>query len=104
MVTNNVVEEIKAQLVKAYNPQEIYLYGLTTQQDDQDDVDILVVLEEAHQSKYVLMVQGHKALCNLDVGKNIFVYTKSEFEQELQSRGTLGFKIKNQGLKIYAKA
>ena len=103
MVTKNIVEEIKKQLIKAYNPQEIYLYDPTSQENDQD-VDILVVLEAVNQPRHQLMVQGHKALFNLEVGKNIFVYTQNEFDQESKNRTTLSFKIKHQGQKIYAKA
>lgn len=102
-LNQKTIDEIKNRLVATYNPCEIYL--LEPQQSDQNiDIDILVVVEQAGlQQRYALMAEGHKALIGIKVPKNILVYTKQEFEDYSNDVSTLSYSIKHYGKLIYAK-
>ncbi len=106
MIDPKIIEEAKNRLVKVYDPLAIYLFGSYAwgTPDEDSDLDFLVVVDKTDEKRHGMLVKGHRALIDLDVSKDIIVYTKDEFDQRAEDITTLGYKIKRSGRKIYAKA
>ena len=68
------------------------------------DLDLLIVIDKSDEKSYTRPVAGHKVLADLDISKDIIVYTQEEFEELSHKKSTLAFKIKKEGNKIYARA
>ncbi len=106
MINNKILEEVKTKLISTYNPLEIYVFGSYAwgKPDEESDLDLLVVVDDYTKSRHDMLVDGHRALMNLDIGKDILIFTKDEFDQYSQDVTKFCYKIKNKGLLIYAKA
>lgn len=106
MVDSKMIEEVKKRLVKTYNPLAIYIFGSYAwgTPNEESDLDLVVVVDKLDQDKYKTLVNGHKALMDLDLSKDILVFTKEEFEQRAQDKTTLCFVIKRKGKQLYPRA
>jgi len=97
------IDEIKNLLVKAYNPHEIYLLG--PYRANTLTISIVIILDNAKlRERFNLMIKGQDALIDINVPKNILVYTPEEFEEYSQDASTLSYLIKKYGQCIYAHA
>jgi uncharacterized protein len=106
MIDIQTIEEVKKRLVKAYNPLEIYLFGsyVWGHPDEDSDLDVLVIIEKYDKDHYHTLVDGHRALMDMDLAKDILVVSKEEFVQYSADIKKLYYKIKHEGKKIYARA
>ena len=106
MIKNQIIEEVKSRLIETYDPLEIYIFGSYAwgTPDEESDLDLLIVIDETDQNRYKLLTKGHRVLIDLDISKDILIYTKNEFEERAENLSTLGYQIKHKGKKIYAKA
>jgi uncharacterized protein len=108
MITQNVIEEIKKRLVKTFDPVEIYLFGSYAwgTPDDESDLDLLIIVDSCEpKERYNAMAQGHKALLDIkNLGKDIIVLTKKEFDDLSNDKTRVFYVIKHKGKKIYARA
>lgn len=106
MIEDKVIEEVKKRLVKTYNPLEIYIFGSYAWgcPDEESDLDLLIVIEKYNKDRHSTLVDGHRALFNVGIPKDILVYSKDEFDQFSNDVTRLCYKIKHKGRKIYANA
>lgn len=106
MIDQKTIDEIKERLVNLYDPIAIYLFGSYAwgHPDEESDLDLLVVLERYNKNRHQTLVEGHKALMDLDVCKDIIVYSKEEFATCSQDQTSLCNKIVKQGKQIYGEA
>lgn len=106
MIEKSIINEVTKRLVKVYNPVAIYIFGSYSwgTPTPDSDLDLLVIVDTSDEKSYTRPVAGHKVLANLDISKDIIVYTQEEFEELSRNKSTLAFKIKKEGSKIYARA
>ncbi len=106
MVDVQTLEKVKQRLIKAYNPLEIYLFGSYARgcPDEDSDLDLLIVIEAYDTDRYHALVKGHRALMDMDVSKDLFVFSREEFDRDADDVTTFCYKVKHKGKKIYAKA
>lgn len=106
MINRNLIEEVTQKLVPVYDPLVIYVFGSYAwgTPDDESDLDLLVVVEKYKKSRHETLVDGHRALSNLMVPKDILVFTKEEFDRYSADITRLCYKVKHKGKIIYAKA
>jgi hypothetical protein len=64
----------------------------------------VIVVDDSQQKSYQRPLAGYDALFGMNIAKDIIVYTKAEFEAAAHNITTLGFKIKNNGKLLYARA
>lgn len=106
MIEKSIITEVTKRLIKVYNPIAIYIFGSYSWgiPTPDSDLDLLIIVDKSDEKSYSRPVAGHKALSDLDISKDIIVYTQEEFEKFSQKKSTLAFKIKKEGNKIYARA
>ena len=106
MINPETIEDIKKRLVATYQPLEIYLFGsyawgTTT---NESDIDLLVVVESSDEKPHKRGKKASYALWDLQVPKDLLVYTKKEFLGRVNDVGTLCYKIKTEGKLLYARS
>lgn len=106
MINQELIDQVKQRLVQTYNPLEIYIFGSYAWgcPDQESDLDVLVVLEKYDRNRHTMLVQGHKALVDLDISKDILLLDKQEFDNYSADHRRIYYKIKLKGKKIYARA
>lgn len=103
MKTQDVILEATRRLVKAYDPLEIYVFGPYAWgvPDEESDLELAVIVDAAIENVYKRQVAGHRVLADLEVSKDIIVYTKHEFEEAKIHPSSLANKIESRGLRVY---
>lgn len=106
MITQNIIDEVKKLLISTYDPIEIYLFGSYAwgRPHKQSDLDLCIIIDDYKKDRHQTLVDGYRALFDLDIAKDILVYSKKEFEAFSNDRTKFCHKIKNEGTLIYAKA
>lgn len=106
MITSQIIDEIKNRLVNTYNPSAIYLFGSYArgEQTENSDLDFAIIVENYASDRHSMLVDGYRALFGLKVAKDLFLYSCEEFDYYSKQKTSLGFKIKHEGKKIYAKS
>jgi hypothetical protein len=107
MISQQTIDQVKECIVKEFDPIQIYIYGplvISNLEESEGTLDILVVVEKEEDSRYKMLVRGHHVLGDLDVAKDISIYTKDEFERSSQSVTGTAYSVKRKGKLIYAKA
>jgi predicted nucleotidyltransferase len=108
MIGQDTIDAIKNKLINFYNPVEIYLFGsyVWGKPDAESDLDLLIIVDSCMpQDRYKAMAEGHRALLDFrNVGKDILVLTKKEFDTISDDKTRMFYKIKREGKKIYARA
>ncbi len=106
LINSEILEEIKKRLVEVYNPETIYLFGshVWGSPGNKSDLDLAVIIKNTNESPYLRSQKGTMALWNIDLPVDLMVYTMEEFDDKVQYRSTLQFKIKKEGIVIYEAA
>ncbi len=110
LVTVNkvIIESVKNKLIETYQPLEIYLFGSYAWgvPHEESDLDLLTVVDDCEDAdaRHKMLVQGYLALSQFRIPKDIMLFSKEEFNEMSCDTTTLCYKIKRQGMKIYAKA
>jgi predicted nucleotidyltransferase len=106
MITPEIIEEVKKRLVNVYQPEAIYLFGSYAwgHPDEESDLDLLVVVRTSDEKSHKRSIPGRRALWELDIAKDIIVYTQDEFNARVTDPTSLLYKIKNNGKVIYARS
>lgn len=106
MIDEKMIEEVKRRLIATYDPLEIYLFGSYAwgKPDQDSDLDLMVIVDHYDKDHYYDLVEGHKALGDLPIFKDLLLYDKAYFEKALRDEHSFCFTIKNRGKRIYAKA
>lgn len=101
-----MLEEVTRRLVKAYGPEEIYLFGSHARGLDalDSDVDLAVILHAITEPRHRLVARGLKALFDLEIGKDLVLYQRDEFAQLKGEKTSFAYQIVKTGKQIYAKA
>lgn len=78
MIAQKIIDEVKDILVKTYNPVKIYIFGSYAwgHPTEDSDLDILVVIDHYEKDHHQTLVEGHRALVDVDVSKDLLVYSK----------------------------
>lgn len=106
MVDAKLIETVRDLLVKAYNPLEIYLFGSYAwgHPSLDSDLDLVIVVEKSDEKYYKRPLVAYDVLMDINIPKDIVVYTKKEFSDRADNITTLCYKIKHEGKRIYARA
>ncbi|MEA2012526.1 MAG: nucleotidyltransferase domain-containing protein [Verrucomicrobiota bacterium] len=105
MIEKEIINIVATKLVETYNPIAIFLFGSYAwgNPTDDSDLDIMIILDDSDEKSYVRPRKGFQALRGLKIAKDIIVYTKNEFNAYLRESTSLPYKIKNEGISLYAR-
>jgi uncharacterized protein len=70
--------------------------------DDESDLDLLVVVRDSDEKSHRRCIVGRHVLFDLNIAKDLLVYTQDEFDTRLSDSSTLVYKVKNNGKVLYA--
>lgn len=106
MVDAKKIEAVTSKLVETYNPLEIYIFGSYAwgAPHEDSDLDIMIVVDRLSSDRYKMLAKGHLALFGLKLSKDIILYSKKEFEDRCIDKMTMCYRVKSEGIKVYAKA
>lgn len=106
MITTEIIEEVKNRLIQTYDPIAIYLFGSYAwgNPDDESDLDILVVVRSSNQKNHKRCITGRRALWDLNIAKDLLVYTQDEFDARAVEPYSLVYKVKNEGKVLYTSS
>jgi uncharacterized protein len=102
-VPPSLLDEAVKRLKKEFQPVEIYLFGSHawgTPHDD-SDVDIMVIVSESSERPIKRMQRAHHCLGDLDMSKDVFVQTRTEFDRYRHLRASIQHQILRHGRKLY---
>jgi uncharacterized protein len=105
LISQSKIEEATARLVKAYQPEAIYLFGSYAwgEPNEDSDVDFMVILKDDAEMAWDAFRIGVFALyyANIDFPTDILVDKKHSFEHRSIHPSSLEFKIKKDGVNLY---
>lgn len=90
----------------AFINRKIYLFGSYAWgiPAAESDLDLLVVVHDSNEKSHRRSMAGRRALWELDIPKDLMVYTEEEFNARVTDPTSLLYKIKNNGKVIYARS
>ncbi len=101
---NDRLAEAVRRLVRTFSPERIYLFGSQARGDatPDSDYDILVVIPQSDQPRYVRAQAAYRALVGIGVPIEVVVLTRREFERELPALASLPATVAREGILLYA--
>ena len=82
-VKNNKVDTVLEQIIKAYDPEKVYLFGSAARGDDDEysDLDLAVIA----QSSLTFVKRLRQSVDLIDAPKtDVLIYTPEEFDEMLE--------------------
>lgn len=101
---DRVLEEIVRRLVKILHPERIYLFGSKARGEagPDSDYDLLVIVPHSELPGYRRDQVAYRALLGLGVAKDVFVWTRDEFESRRHLPASFPATVLREGKLLYA--
>ncbi len=91
------IDEAVRRFIDVYNPQNIYLF------DESPDTVFIIIVDGSWQQPSKRSIAGKYALWGLTAPKDIFVFTRSEFDESACDLDSFAYRIKHEGKLLYAR-
>ena len=97
--------KLTSRLVSALHPEHIILFGSRAwgTPTKYSDWDLLVIVAHSILPPYQRAVQAHHAIGPLPIPVDVIVKTTEEYDALKVIRGSMDYKIANEGLSIYER-
>jgi predicted nucleotidyltransferase len=101
---DSVLDEIVSRLVKAYEPQRIYLFGSQARGDSgaESDYDLMVVVPDSAPPDRARSRLAYECLWGTGTASDVLVWRKSEFDERLHLKASLPATVLREGRLLYA--
>ena len=101
---NSVLKAMVDRLVKAFQPEVIYLFGSVArgQAGPDSDYDIMVIVPSSSEPKYRRAQKAQRALWGLLNGADVLVLTRDEFDESRTVICSLPATVLREGKELYA--
>jgi uncharacterized protein len=82
-ILDPILKEIVERLNAEFHPEKVYLFGSRARGENNldSDYDLLLVVESSDRGRLDRMEQARLVLEEVDASADVFVYTKTEFEE-----------------------
>jgi predicted nucleotidyltransferase len=99
-----LLEEIVQRLIRAWQPERIYLFGSRARGESGEDsyYDIMVVVTASDEPAYRRAQRAHSLLWDLGTAADILVWTRDAFDSRVHLRASLPATIVREGKLLYA--
>ena len=108
LISKSKIEEATARLVRAYQPEAIYLFGSYAfgEPNEDSDVDFFIILKDDVKMAWDAFRIGTYAVWagNIDFPTDILVDKNHSFEHRSIHPSSLEFKIKQDSITVYRAA
>lgn len=96
--------EVVSRLVRAYSPEEIYLFGSYARGDvgPDSDYDLMVIVPDAAPAPRRSSRLGYEVLRGTGTAADVLVCTRRYFDERLHIRPSLPATIMREGKLLYA--
>lgn len=104
-VLKSEIKKAVKQLVEAYKPIKIFLFGSYAwgNPSAESDIDLWIVVPNDTILDKPRALKGHIALQDFAFPKDIMVSYQSEFDERAFHPSTLHYKVKNEGKIMYER-
>jgi predicted nucleotidyltransferase len=104
MATDAALDEIVNRLVKAYEPQRIYLFGSKARGESgaESDYDLMVVVPDSASPDKARSRLAYECLWGTGTAADVLVWRKSDFEGRLHLKASLPATVVREGRLLYA--
>ena len=95
---------IVERLVRAFQPEKVYLFGSVARGEagPDSDYDLMVIVASSAEPKYRRSVRAQKELWGLAQGADVLVFTRQEFDEASSVVCSLPATILREGKEVYA--
>jgi predicted nucleotidyltransferase len=99
----DLLDDIVDRLTRALHPTMIYLFGSHAHgnADRQSDVDLLVVVGNAGQSRHDIALKGRASLRDIMIPFDLVICTESQMQKWADVKCTLIYTVTRKGKLIY---
>lgn len=99
-----ILSEIVQRLVKAYQPEQIYLFGSAARRNTQtdSDLDLMVIVKDEALPERRRSRLAYQVLRGTGIAVDVLVWTKRSFEERLHLEASLPSTVVREGRLIYA--
>jgi len=99
-----ILSQIVQRLVKAYQPEQIYLFGSAARRDTQtdSDLDLMVIVRDEALPERRRSRLAYQVLRGTGIAVDVLVWTKRSFEERLHLEASLPSTVVREGRLIYA--
>ena len=106
LISQSKIEEATARLVKAYQPEAIYLFGCYAwgEPNEDSDLDFFIVLKDDAEMAWDAFRIANRALKNIAFPTDVLINKHQSFEQRAEHPSSLEFKIKKEGILVYGNS
>ena len=103
MSINEFIDFVLNKLISFYDPKKIYLFGSQAKNQANKDSDIdFMIIKESDKPKRLRTLEFRKELRGHNYYPiDILVYTPQEFKNECNIKGTIAYRVKEEGKKLY---
>jgi predicted nucleotidyltransferase len=101
---NPILTEMVARLVRAFQPEQIYLFGSQAQgtADSESDYDLLMIVTTSRLPRYRRDQAAFRILTGVGASKDVLVLTREEFDRSKTVFCSLPATIEREGMLLYA--
>lgn len=98
-----VIDSAVERLVAEFHPEQIWLFGSYAwgEPRTESDLDFVVVVPESEESYLRRAQRAQGCLWGIPIGIDVLVPTKKDFERVSHLKGSLTYKIINEGRLLY---
>ena len=102
--SNPILDEIVNRLVRAYQPEQIYLFGSAARGDNQaqSDFDLMVIIPDEAPPERRRSRLAYQVLRGTGTAVDVLVWTRRAFDERLHLKASLPSTILREGKLIYA--
>lgn len=97
------LREILQRLVKAYQPERVYLFGSKARGEEgpDSDYDLMVVVPDEAPPERQRSRLAYQVLRGTGIAADVLVWTRQAFDERLHLKASLPYTIVNEGRLLY---
>lgn len=97
------LHEIVRRLVKAYEPERVYLFGSKARGEEgpDSDYDLMVVVPDDAPPERKRSRLAYQVLRGTGIAADVLVWTRQAFDERLHLKASLPYAVLNEGRLLY---
>lgn len=103
-ISDDALAEAVRMLADGLRPDRIYLFGSRARGDwnEDSDYDLMVIVPASDEPPHQRAQQAYRLVADVPIAKDLHVWTKAEFEQQLPVVTSMPATVVREGHLLYA--